>query len=268
MDSVLKFTGIAGLALTVLLIIFRGIVRKTIFPTLTKTHGYQIMRLIIILTFAIALAAFILYYFLQNPISAQKNPPGDVIIQGDHGVVAKEGGIVQMGEKRNAYMQEEIDTTFNDFIEDKMGDVVWINTSISVFRDVEPPFTPGYSDSIPEASKQWDSLREGDKFFNGPLAHLIDNISYRKFREDDEYEGGDITSLEFTVHDLDDSNPLSLSYYAEGISYHINVNNKNKGAISIAHYLDLIEIRGNFKVKNFPIAGSQGYREAYLEAVQ
>lgn len=268
MDNILKFTGIAGLALTVLLVIFRGIVRKAIFPTLTKTHGYKIMRLIIILTFAIALAAFILYYFIQNPISAQKNPAADVIIQGDHSVVAKEGGIVQMGEKRNAYVQEEIDTTFNDFIEDKMGDVVWINTAISVFRDDEPPFTPVYSDSIPEASKYWDSIRKEDESFTGPLAHQIDDISYRKFREDDEYTGGDITSLEFTVHDLDDSSPNSLSYFTTGISYHVNIDNKNKGAITISHYLDLIEIRGNFKVKNFPVAGTQGYKTAYLEAVQ
>jgi hypothetical protein len=46
-----KIAGIAGLSIGFLLIIFREIIGKKIFPTLTKEHSYKILKLIIILSF-------------------------------------------------------------------------------------------------------------------------------------------------------------------------------------------------------------------------
>lgn len=49
--------GIGGIGLGVLLIVFRDIIRKKIFPTLTKEQGYALLRLIAILVWAIAIVA-------------------------------------------------------------------------------------------------------------------------------------------------------------------------------------------------------------------
>lgn len=46
--------GVAGIALGVFLILNRELIRKNIFPSLGKKDAYQIIRLIVILTFSIA----------------------------------------------------------------------------------------------------------------------------------------------------------------------------------------------------------------------
>lgn len=49
-----QIAGIGGLALGTLALIFREVIRKNVFPSLTKTHAFQILRLIIVLTFSVA----------------------------------------------------------------------------------------------------------------------------------------------------------------------------------------------------------------------
>ncbi|QPF90975.1 hypothetical protein [Bradyrhizobium commune] len=51
-----QIAGIGGLALVILLILFRNIIRKNIFPTLKKDDAYRLLRLITLLTFLVALA--------------------------------------------------------------------------------------------------------------------------------------------------------------------------------------------------------------------
>ena len=46
-----QVAGIGGIALGVLLIVFRDVIRKAIFPKLTKDQGYRLLRLIAVLTF-------------------------------------------------------------------------------------------------------------------------------------------------------------------------------------------------------------------------
>lgn len=60
-----QIAGIGGLALGVLLIIFRDVLRQKIFPTFTREHGYRIIRLIIVFTFLIAVLG-IIAWFLQS----------------------------------------------------------------------------------------------------------------------------------------------------------------------------------------------------------
>ena len=59
-DEVLKtvgqIAGIGGLALGVFLLLFRDIVRKSIFPQLTKQDAYRLLRLISVLVFLVAIA--------------------------------------------------------------------------------------------------------------------------------------------------------------------------------------------------------------------
>jgi hypothetical protein len=49
-----KAAGIGGLALGVLLLIFRSIIRKNIFPKLSNEHAFRLIRLILVFTFLIS----------------------------------------------------------------------------------------------------------------------------------------------------------------------------------------------------------------------
>lgn len=51
-----QIAGIGGIALVVLLLLYREIIRKQIFPQLTKDQGYRLIRLIAVLVFLISLA--------------------------------------------------------------------------------------------------------------------------------------------------------------------------------------------------------------------
>lgn len=61
-----QIAGIGGIALGVLLIIFRNIIRKNIFPQLKPAEAYKIIRLIIILTFVIALSGIIAWVYTST----------------------------------------------------------------------------------------------------------------------------------------------------------------------------------------------------------
>ncbi|MGB5819564.1 MAG: hypothetical protein WBG90_08770 [Saonia sp.] len=54
--------GVAGLGLGVFLILFREVIRKKIFPTLTKKQGFQIILIFMILVWSLALFSLIIYF--------------------------------------------------------------------------------------------------------------------------------------------------------------------------------------------------------------
>jgi len=56
LKTVGQIAGIGGIALGVFLLLFRDIIRKRIFPKLTKAQAFQLIRLIAVLVFLIALA--------------------------------------------------------------------------------------------------------------------------------------------------------------------------------------------------------------------
>ena len=56
--------GIGGIAVGVLLIIFRDIIRKNIFPNLTKIQAYKLLRLIVILCFIVAILGITCWTFV------------------------------------------------------------------------------------------------------------------------------------------------------------------------------------------------------------
>ena len=56
LKTVGQIAGIGGLALGVFLFLFRDIIRKNIFPQLTKQHAYRLLRLISVLVFLVAIA--------------------------------------------------------------------------------------------------------------------------------------------------------------------------------------------------------------------
>jgi hypothetical protein len=61
-----QVAGLAGLSLGVLLILFREVIRKNIFPGLTKEHGFQLLRLIIILTWSVAILGIVAWVYSTN----------------------------------------------------------------------------------------------------------------------------------------------------------------------------------------------------------
>ncbi|NKK67648.1 hypothetical protein GFL88_29935 [Rhizobium leguminosarum bv. viciae] len=54
--------GIGGIALGVFLLLFRDILRKKIFPTLTKQDGYRLMRLITLSVWSVALVGIAAWF--------------------------------------------------------------------------------------------------------------------------------------------------------------------------------------------------------------
>lgn len=61
-----QVAGLAGLSLGVLLILFRDIIRKKIFPDLTKEHAYRLLRLIVILVWSIAVLGIGAWAYSNN----------------------------------------------------------------------------------------------------------------------------------------------------------------------------------------------------------
>lgn len=61
-----QIAGIGGLALGILLLIFREVIRKNIFPNLAQVQAYRIIRLIVSLTFVIALSGLAAWVYVQK----------------------------------------------------------------------------------------------------------------------------------------------------------------------------------------------------------
>jgi hypothetical protein len=60
-----QVAGIGGIALGILLILFREIIRKNIFPNLTKEQAYKLLRLIVILVWTVALAGLVCWVYVK-----------------------------------------------------------------------------------------------------------------------------------------------------------------------------------------------------------
>jgi len=80
-----KIAGIGGLSLGVMLIIFRDFLAKKIFPTLSKDQAYKLLRLLLLLTWSIAIIGIFSYlyniYFNTNKISAEPDLTKIVIME-------------------------------------------------------------------------------------------------------------------------------------------------------------------------------------------
>lgn len=68
-----QIAGIGGIALIVFLILFREIIRKNIFPKLSKIHAYFLMVIIAILIWSIAVIGIAAWYFSQERKTAEEN---------------------------------------------------------------------------------------------------------------------------------------------------------------------------------------------------
>lgn len=76
LKTVGQVAGIGGVALGVFLILFREVIRKNIFPDLSKDHAYRLLRLIVILVWSVAIAGIAAWVFVS--VDAQRKKEGDV----------------------------------------------------------------------------------------------------------------------------------------------------------------------------------------------
>lgn len=60
-----QVAGIGGLSLGVLLILFKDIIKKNIFPSLKRDHAYSIIKLMLILVWSIAFLGILGWVFLE-----------------------------------------------------------------------------------------------------------------------------------------------------------------------------------------------------------
>jgi hypothetical protein len=65
-ETIGKIAGIGGIALGVFLLLFREVIRKNIFPNLTKLQAYKLFRLIVILVWSIALTGILAWVYLTK----------------------------------------------------------------------------------------------------------------------------------------------------------------------------------------------------------
>lgn len=70
--AVAQAAGIGGVALGVLLLLFREVIRKNLFPDLSREQGYKLIRLVVSLTFAIAVLGIGAWVWVQKPPGANR----------------------------------------------------------------------------------------------------------------------------------------------------------------------------------------------------
>ena len=80
-----QIAGIGGVALGVVLILFREVIGKSIFPMLTRAQAYQLLKLIVILVWNIALAGIGAWIWTENrdQTGTHVEATGGVAVGGD-----------------------------------------------------------------------------------------------------------------------------------------------------------------------------------------
>ena len=90
LKTVGQIAGIGGLGLGVFLILFRDIVRKTIFAQLTKERSYRLLRLIVVLVWSVAVLGIGAWVWAGSQstvtVGTGVGAGGDIDVEGDFSV--------------------------------------------------------------------------------------------------------------------------------------------------------------------------------------
>jgi hypothetical protein len=134
--SVLKVVGqvagIGGIALGVLLLVFREVIRKNIFGTLTRDQSYQLIRLIIILTFAIAVVGIVAWVYslrgsaAETVANTQGTPPKKRLVTTVQNMVR---------EKKDETIYSKTFAYSDRSLKEAAGDIVKTLTEVLVLSD-------------------------------------------------------------------------------------------------------------------------------------
>jgi hypothetical protein len=90
LEIVSQVAGIGGVSLGVLLIVFREIIRKNIFPKLPPEQAYRLLRLITGAVWSVAVIGILAWVY---------------VTVGPRGVTAKDGGVAIGGNANGAHIQ-------------------------------------------------------------------------------------------------------------------------------------------------------------------
>jgi hypothetical protein len=105
-----QVAGIGGLALGTFLLLFRDIIRKSIFPSLTKEQAYRLLLLIVILIWSIAIcgiAAWTYIYYLQASNNDEPNPT----TQSPTGIFLKSARLLELETLNQFFLEVIVENT-------------------------------------------------------------------------------------------------------------------------------------------------------------
>lgn len=79
LETLGKVAGVGGISLGVLALVFRDVIRKNIFPSLTKVQAYKVIQQIVWLTFSIAVIGLSAWVYIEtrpdNPVEVEEAKP-------------------------------------------------------------------------------------------------------------------------------------------------------------------------------------------------
>jgi nitrate reductase gamma subunit len=101
LKTVGQIAGIGGIALGVFLLLFRDIIRKKIFPALTKQQGFQLLMLISVLVWSIALAGIGAWVWTTKMAGSGNNGTIRLNVEGGTGVIHTGEGDVNIEKPDN-----------------------------------------------------------------------------------------------------------------------------------------------------------------------
>jgi len=100
LKTVGQIAGIGGIALGVFLLLYRDIIRKKIFPTLTKQQRFQLLMLISVLVWSVALAGIGAWVWTTKTVGRGNNTI-EQKVEGGTGVIHTGEGDVNVGKPNN-----------------------------------------------------------------------------------------------------------------------------------------------------------------------
>ncbi len=109
-----QIAGIGGIAFGVLLLLFKEVIRKNIFPNLTKIQGFKIIKLILLLVWSIAIIGIVAWFFLElnkSNINNSKDKQDTITNQTEVEINGNENTILNKPEK-----SVTINNNYNDSI--------------------------------------------------------------------------------------------------------------------------------------------------------
>jgi hypothetical protein len=85
LKTVGQIAGIGGLSIGLILLIFRDVIRRNIFPNLSRQQGYSLLRMIIILTWSIALVGILAWVYVEAKHHSNPQPNTSLNFPGGSG---------------------------------------------------------------------------------------------------------------------------------------------------------------------------------------
>jgi len=189
MEEILKYTGIGGLALSVLFVLFKNIIKKNIFPSLSQVQGYKILRLIIILVFVISLVSIIIYFLLdyKTKSNTQTHNGSDTASSTRKLEITGNNNTTIQGNNNQITNVSNEPLTYNNYTEDKEPDTLGAFLNKNMGKEV---FLNLYF-----SNPKWDDDPDTVNQNYTKHSYQITEFENKPFDENSNY--GNITKIEF-----------------------------------------------------------------------